>query len=172
MILPRIGARRSTFRLKCFSTDNVSSVSNNNGNGSNSNSTSIGNNANSTSSAIERSSNTHWDISNTKELQTSPAPTEQQEKTNKTLLFNVSNYPLHIPEQMNRSDMESRIAKNISLADFTKTGKVRCYNCGIMGHLSIDCSKPQVMKACYFCGNPGHMARQWYLFAFILFYFC
>lgn len=160
MILARIGAR-STFRLRCFSTG---SGSNNNGNGSISNSTTISNNTNSTSSAIERSSNTHWGVGSTNELQTTtPAPTEQ-ERTNKTLLFNVSNYPLHIPEQMNRSEMESRIAKSISLADFTKTGKVRCYNCGIMGHLSIDCSKPQVMKACYFCGNPGHMARQWYFF--------
>lgn len=93
----------------------------------------------------------------------------KEDDGNKTILFNVSNYPLHIPEIMERSEKEAKIAKNIKLADFTNSGKVRCYNCGVMGHLSIDCSKPQVMKACYYCGNPGHMARQWYCLLFLIF---
>jgi len=40
----------------------------------------------------------------------------------------------------------------------------RCYNCGMMGHISYDCTQPQVRKACYHCGNTGHMAREWYMF--------
>lgn len=46
-------------------------------------------------------------------------------------------------------------------ADYLQSGRVRCYNCGQMGHISYDCQMPQVRKACYVCGNPGHVSRDW-----------
>lgn len=36
---------------------------------------------------------------------------------------------------------------------------VRCFNCFDMGHLSINCDKPQRRFLCYKCQRSGHIAR-------------
>lgn len=38
-------------------------------------------------------------------------------------------------------------------------GKMRCYNCGKMGHASKQCDKPAGRTACHLCGEEGHKAR-------------
>ena len=35
----------------------------------------------------------------------------------------------------------------------------RCFNCGKMGHISADCTRPAGNKACYNCGKEGHIAK-------------
>lgn len=35
----------------------------------------------------------------------------------------------------------------------------RCFNCGKMGHISADCTKPAGNKSCYNCGQDGHIAK-------------
>jgi cellular nucleic acid-binding protein len=37
--------------------------------------------------------------------------------------------------------------------------RVRCYNCGGLGHVSYDCISPRLDKACYNCGHVGHLAQ-------------
>jgi hypothetical protein len=37
--------------------------------------------------------------------------------------------------------------------------RVRCYNCGMLGHTSLQCTVPQVRKVCNVCGNAGHLSR-------------
>lgn len=36
----------------------------------------------------------------------------------------------------------------------------RCFNCGKLGHISADCTKPAGNKACYNCGKEGHIAKE------------
>jgi hypothetical protein len=69
----------------------------------------------------------------------------------------VSNYPT-----INEDVVESPTAIRLGLGGNTRPLRVRCYNCGQIGHISHDCKFPQVRKACYTCGNQGHLSRDWY----------
>jgi cellular nucleic acid-binding protein len=36
----------------------------------------------------------------------------------------------------------------------------KCFNCGDVGHMSAECSKPAMKMACYNCGENGHLSRE------------
>lgn len=67
----------------------------------------------------------------------------------------VSNYPLPA-SPANGPTLEMALG-----SDKEAMTRVRCYNCGQIGHLSYNCQSPQVRKACYTCGNQGHLSRDW-----------
>lgn len=77
----------------------------------------------------------------------------------------VPNYPVDInptPESGNDGVTPQEPEQFYTAgADYNNVGRVRCYNCGQVGHISYDCRIPQVRKACYQCGNPGHVSRDW-----------
>lgn len=39
--------------------------------------------------------------------------------------------------------------------------RIRCYNCGAIGHISYNCTVEIRKKTCFNCGNPGHLSRDW-----------
>lgn len=77
--------------------------------------------------------------------------------------INAANYPLGFAEAAGRdAPGESAGGRPGGPLDYNGVGRVRCYNCGQMGHVSYACALPQVRKACYTCGASGHQAREWY----------
>lgn len=61
--------------------------------------------------------------------------------------------------------MSSRyFAEDRSSGDADNNGqsgyKPKCFNCGEVGHISADCSKPAMKMACYNCGENGHKSRE------------
>lgn len=70
----------------------------------------------------------------------------------------VPNYPSASLKEL-MQDIPSPTAISLGLGQPGAALHVRCYNCGQMGHISYDCTFPQVRKACYTCGNHGHLSR-------------
>ena len=67
----------------------------------------------------------------------------------------VTNYPAPVGE----IQQSSPTAEALGLGGLTRPLRIRCYNCGQMGHISYDCQSPQVRKTCFSCGNAGHLSR-------------
>lgn len=74
----------------------------------------------------------------------------------------VSNYPVEVKDVSDQPSTPSTGEERKIRTDYNSVGRVRCYNCGQVGHISYDCAVPQVRKACFVCGNSGHFARDWY----------
>lgn len=38
-------------------------------------------------------------------------------------------------------------------------GELKCYNCGLFGHISKNCLEPKEIENCKKCGQNGHAQR-------------